>query len=109
MYLHKYVFWYQLKDAALNQLEATLATPRKRAGKEPSLIFDEYIDESRQRHWDYAFVEQIKLKQINKLNEWDGAKSSHRERAMCQLVYRYWMHVLTEESIVFGPHPSFIS
>ena len=109
MYLHKYVFWYQLKDAALNQLEAMLATARKRAGREPSLTFDEYIDESRQRHWDYTFVEQIKLKQINKLNEWDGAKSSHGEHAMHRLVYRYWMHVLTEEGIVFEPHPSFIS
>ena len=69
MYLHKYVFWSQLKDATLNQLEATLATARKRAGRELTLTFDEYIDESRQRHWDYAFVEQIKLKQINKLNE----------------------------------------
>ena len=47
MYLHKYIFWSQLKDAALNQLEATLATARKRAGREPSLTFDEYIDESR--------------------------------------------------------------
>ena len=28
---------------------------------------------------------------------------------MRRLVYKYWMHVLTEESIVFGPHPSFIS
>ena len=54
-------------------------------------------------------MEQIKLKQINKLNEWDGAKSSHGERAMRRLVYKYWMHVLTEESIVFGPHPLFIS
>ena len=109
MYLHKYVFWSQLKVAALNQLEATLATTQKRDGREPSLTFDEYIDKSRQRHWDYTFVEQIKLKQINKLNEWDGAKSSHEERAMLRLVYRYWMHILTQEGVVYGPHLSFIS
>ena len=28
---------------------------------------------------------------------------------MRRLVYRYWMHVLTEESVVFEPHPSFVS
>ena len=98
-----------MKVAALNQLEAILATAQKRAGREPSLTFNEYIDKSRQQHWDYAFVEQIKLKQINKLNEWNGAKSSHGKRAMHQLVYRYWMHILTQEGIVYGPHPSFIS
>ena len=55
-------------------------------------------------------MKQIKLKQINKLNEWDGAKSSHGECAMRQqFVYRYWMHILTQEGVVYKPHPSFIS
>ena len=43
---------------------ALLATVRKRAGKEASLSFEEYIDEFRQRHWDYALNDQIRLKQI---------------------------------------------
>ena len=109
MNLHKYVFWSQLKVATLNQLEATLATTQKRAGRKLSLTFNEYIDESKQQHWDYAFVEQIKLKQINKLIEWDGAKNSHGEHAMHRLMYRYWMHILIQESVIYGPYPSFIS
>ena len=69
MYLRKYVFWYQVRVVAVNLYPVLLATVRKRVGKEASLSFEEYIDESRQRHWDYAFNDQIRLKQINKLNE----------------------------------------
>ena len=88
---------------------ALLATIRKRAGKEASLSFEEYIDESRQQHWDYAFNDQIRLKQINKLNEWDKVKNSHGNRAIWRLIYRYWMHILLVDCVVLGPHPSFTS
>ena len=88
---------------------ALLGTVQKRARKEATSSFEEYIDESRQRHWDYAFNDQIRLKQIKKLNVWDKAKNSHKNRAVWQLIYRYWMHILLVDYIVLGPHPSFIS
>ena len=50
IYLHNYNFWYQVRVAAVDLYPTLLATVRKRAGKEASLSFEEYIDESRQRH-----------------------------------------------------------
>ena len=50
MYLHKYIFWYQVKVAEVNLFPAFLATVQKRARKEPTLSFEEYINKSRQRN-----------------------------------------------------------
>ena len=93
-YLHRYVFWYQLKVAALELFDAMFRTARKAPGKSASLSFAEYIEESRLCHWDFAFMEQIKCKQINKSIEWGSSKNIHGQGAMRRLLYRYWTHIL---------------
>ena len=108
VYLHKYVFRYQVRVAVVDLYPALLAIA-ERGGKEATLYFEEFIDESRQRHWDYAFNNQIRLKQINKLNEWDKAKNFHRNRVVRQLIYRYWMLILLVGCVVLGPHQLFTS
>ena len=106
-YLHKYVFWYQLKEKALEQLPSLLAEARC-SEKLPSICFSQYIDSSRARQWEYAFIEQIKNKEINKSQEWESSKNIHGHGAMLRLVYRYWLHVLLKEGVALEESPNFV-
>ena len=65
LYLHKYVFWFQVKRAAVSLLAILLKVARKTSIR-PSIEFEEYIDDYCALHWDYAFVDQIEAKEINK-------------------------------------------
>ena len=87
-YLHKYMFWYQLKEKALEQLPSLLAEARC-SDKLPSICFFQYIDSSIARQWKYAFIEQIRNKEINKSLEWESSKNIHGHGAMLCLVYKY--------------------
>ena len=46
-YLHRYMFWNQLKIASLDLVTTLFYTARKVASMSPSLSFEEYIDESK--------------------------------------------------------------
>ena len=106
-YLHKYVFWYQLKEKALEQLPSLLAEARC-SEKLPSICFSQYIDSSRAQQWEYAFIEQIRNKEINKSQEWESSKNIHGHGAMLRLVYRYWLHVLLKEGVALEESPNFV-
>ena len=106
-YLHRYVFWYQLKTATLNQLPSLLDEVRC-SDKQPSRSFAQYIDFSRSRHWEYAISEQIKSKEINKSVDWEGPKNTYEDGAMRRLIYRYWMHVLMKERVALEESPNFV-
>ena len=65
LYLHKHVFWYQLKIASVSLLAVLLKVARK-SSIQPSIDFEDYIEDFRSKHWDYAFMDQIAAKEINK-------------------------------------------
>ena len=65
LYLQKHVFWYQLKMASIFLLAVLLKVALK-SSIQPSIDFDDYIEDFRSKHWDYAFVDQITAKEINK-------------------------------------------
>ena len=81
------MFWYQLKVVALDLFDAMFRTAQKAPEKSPSLSFEKYIEESRLCHKDFAFVEQIKTKQINKSVEWGSSRNIHGQGAMRRLLY----------------------
>ena len=74
----------------------------------PSICFSQYIDSNRARQWEYAFIEQIKNKEINKSQEWESSKNIHGHGAMLRLVYRYWLHVLLKEGVALEESPNFV-
>jgi hypothetical protein len=84
-YLHKHVFWTQLRQAAMDEI-LPMTAPDILTGKQPSVIFPTYIENSRIREWDYAFIDQIERKEIQKSFEW--AKQPHGQRACRRLIYR---------------------
>ena len=106
-YLHRYVFWYQLKAAALNLLPSLLDEVRC-SDKQPSRSFVQYIDFSKSCHWEYAFSEQIKSKEINKFVDWESPKNTYKEGAMRRLIYRYWMHMLLSERVALEESPNLV-
>jgi hypothetical protein len=85
VYLHKYVFWAQIKKAAISTLRAMVG-PDLRTSKDPSIKFPAYIESNKIRQWDYAFNVSIAKKEIQKSNEWE--KQLHAEPASHRLVYR---------------------
>ena len=105
-YLHRYVFWYQLKTAALNLLPFLLDEVRR--SDKPSRSFAQYIDFSRSRHWEYAFSEQIKSKEMNKSVDWESPKNTYGDGAMRRLIYKYWMHVLMSKGVALEESPNFV-
>ena len=106
-YLHRYMFWYQLKTAALNLLPSLLEKVRC-SEKLPSRSFAQYIDFSRSCQWEYAFSEHIKSKEINKSVDWESPKNTYGDSAMRRLIYRYWMHVLMMEGVTLEESPNFV-
>ena len=107
LYLHRFVFWSQLKTAALELLPSLLEEVRCTTSA-PSLSLSQYIDSSRARQWEYAFSEQIKSREINKSMDWESPKNVHGEGAMHRLIYRYWLHVLLKEGMAFEESPNFV-
>ena len=106
LYLHKHVFWYQLKIASVSLLVVLLKVARK-SSIQPSIDFEDYIEDSRSKHWDYAFVDQIAAKEINKSWEWKSKNNIHGVQASRRLIYRYWTHVLLKEQVVRSQSSSF--
>ena len=107
LYLHRYVFWSQLKTAALEQLPSLLEEARCN-GLAPSISISLYIDSSKVRQWKYAFSEQIKNREINKSVDWESSKNIHGEGAIRCLIYRYWLHILLKEGIALEEPPNFV-
>ncbi|KAG0631975.1 hypothetical protein M758_1G295400 [Ceratodon purpureus] len=107
-YLHKYVFWHQLKAASL-KLYSTIMMDYPTSEKPVPVSLEKYIDYNRIHQWDYAFNIPIMKKQISKSAEWDTPKQPHGEPAMNRLIYRYWKHILLKEGVVTNEHPSFAS
>ncbi|KAG0566984.1 hypothetical protein KC19_7G101700 [Ceratodon purpureus] len=107
-FLHKYVFWYFLKQKSLEFYDA-LTSDYSLSEKAPSINLAAYIDDHRIRQWDWAFNIPILNKEISKSAEWGTAKQAHGEPAMNRLIYRYWTHVLQKEQVVPQAHPSFAS
>ena len=64
-YLHRFIFWSQIKAAALELLPSLLAEARC-TDKAPNMSLSQFTNSSRQRQWEYAFSEQIMKKEINK-------------------------------------------
>ena len=106
LYLHKYVFWFQLKRAAISLLAVLLKVARKSSIR-PSIDFEEYVDDCRALHWDYAFVDQIEAKEINKSWEWSNPKNVHGVLDCWHLIFRYWIHVLLKEQVVKSQSSTF--
>ena len=69
LYLHKYIFWFQLKTAVVKLLAMLLKVACKIANH-PSIEFEDYINNCRASHWIYANMDQIIAKEINKSWEW---------------------------------------
>jgi hypothetical protein len=69
-YLHRYVFWAQLRKAAM----------------QPSVYFSSYIENNRIRNWDYAFIDLIDSKVFQKSFYWN--KQIHGTQACRRLIYR---------------------
>ena len=107
LYLHRFVFWSQLKTTALELLPSLLEEVRCSVST-PSLSLSQYIDSSRARQWKYAISEQIKSREINKSVDWKSPKNVHGEGAMRHLIYRYWLHVLLKEGVALEESPNFV-
>ena len=67
----------------------------------------EYVDDCGALHWDYAFVDLIEAKEINKSWEWSNPKNVHGVPACRCLIYKYWTHVLLKEQVVKSQSSSF--
>lgn len=87
-YLHKYVFWHQLKEYSLEFYNAIMSD-YPTLDDQTSQTFQKYIESNRIRQWDYAFNKPILNKQISKSAEWGTLKQPHGEPAMNRLIYRY--------------------
>ena len=92
-YLHKYVFWFQLKAASLSLFNSIMQT-YPTSEKECSQSFENYIDYHRIYQWDYAFNIPIMKKEISKSAEFDSPKQPHGEPAMNRLIYRYLIKLI---------------
>ena len=68
VYFHKYVFWAQIKRAAIYTMH-TMATLELQTSKDPSIKFPAYIESDRIRQWDYVFNDSIARKEIQKSTE----------------------------------------
>ena len=106
--MHKFVFWFQIKAAALELLLFLLAEARC-SDKTPNMSLSQFTNSSRERQWEYAFSEQIMKKKINKSMDWDSSKNIHGDRALRRLIYRYWMHILMKEGVALEESPNFIN
>jgi hypothetical protein len=84
-YLHKIVFWAQIKKVAMDEI-LPLTGPDLLTGLQMSVFFPTYIDSCRMREWDYAFNVQIENKEVQKSFDW--AKQVHGEGAAHRLIYR---------------------
>ena len=62
--------------ASVSLLAVLLKVARK-SSIQPSIDFEDYIEDSRSKHWDYAFVDQIIAKEINKFWEWKSKNNIH--------------------------------
>ena len=88
-------------------LLAVLLKVAHKSSIQPNIDFKDYIEDSRSKHWDYAFVDQITAKEINKSWEWKSKNNIHGVRASRHLIYRYWTHVLLKEQVVKSQSSSF--
>jgi hypothetical protein len=77
-YLHRYVFWVQIRKAAMEDI-LPMTGPEHRTGVQPSIFFPSYIESCRIRNWDYAFTDLIEMKEIQKSFDW--AKQIHAPQA----------------------------
>jgi hypothetical protein len=68
-YLHRYVFWMQIRKAAIEDI-LPMTSPEHRIGVQPSIFFPSYIESCRIRNWDYAFTDLIEMKEIQKSFDW---------------------------------------
>jgi hypothetical protein len=84
-YLHRYVFWAQLRKAAVEEI-LPMTGPDIRIGTQPSIYFPSYIESNRIRNWDYAFTDLIDSKEIQKSFYW--SKQIHGAQACRRLIYR---------------------
>jgi hypothetical protein len=85
LYLHKHVLWVQLQMASMDEI-LPMTGLEILTGKQPSVHFPAYIENSRIREWDYAYNQQIESKEIQKSFEW--SKQPHGQRACRRLIYR---------------------
>ena len=102
------MFWFQLKRDAVSLLAMLLKVARKTSIR-PSIEFEEYVNDYRALHWDYAFVDQIEAKEINKSWKWSNPKNVHGVPVCQRLIYRYWSHVLLKEQVVKSQSSSFLT
>jgi hypothetical protein len=84
-YLHRYVFWVQMRKAAMDDI-LPMTCPELWTGVQPLVFFPSYIESRRIRNWDYAFTDLIEKKEIQKSFDW--AKQIHVHRASKRLIYR---------------------
>jgi hypothetical protein len=84
-YLHRYVFWAQLRKAAMEEI-LPMTGPDIRTGMQPSVYFSSYIENNRIRNWDYAFIDLIDSKVFQKSFYWN--KQIHGTQACRRLIYR---------------------
>jgi hypothetical protein len=85
IFLVKYVFWNQLRKAALKLINSFISSPI-RTSTPPSVGFTTCIENSRIRQWDYAFNTPIANKEIGKSLEW--SKQVHGDLAYSRLIYK---------------------
>ena len=76
---------------------------------QPNIDFEHYIEDSRSKHWGYAFVDQIVAKDIKKSWGWKSKNNIHGVGASRRLIYKYWTHVLLKEQVVRSQSSSFIT
>lgn len=84
-FLHKYVFWSQVRKAAL-ELYASMMVDIETNSKGRKYSLSNYIEVNRVRQWDYAFNGPIAKKEITKAFDW--TKQTHGEQAVKRLIYR---------------------
>jgi hypothetical protein len=91
-YLHRYVFWAQLRKAAMEEiLPMTGLDIRTRT--QPSVYFPSYIESNRIQNWDYAFTDLIDSKEIQKSFDWN--KQIHGAQVCRRLIYRLDFIIIT--------------
>ena len=59
------MFSFELKRAAVS-LQPVLLKVAQKSSIRSSIEFEEYVDDCHALHWDYAFVDLIEAKEINK-------------------------------------------
>jgi hypothetical protein len=85
-FLHKYVFWAQMKRAAMDIIRPMTGL-EIRTGTPPSIFFAVYIETSRIEQWDYVFNEPLEKKEIQK--GFEVKRQLHLAPASRRLIYRF--------------------